>query len=196
MMIREQWFPTPIWYGKFNNISDQDYINAINYCNSLSTKSTGRKMSNAGGWQSEDLYYKDCIDTPLQIFFEQLKPSYQEALNDLGVTRELKLRNFWVNINNYNDKNLVHEHPLSSISGCFYLTDDNSSIVFYRNRDISSVHLDMLFSNKNTNLSYQETRYTPVRGQYLIFPSWLMHSVEPNTSTEKRISIAFNVSII
>jgi uncharacterized protein (TIGR02466 family) len=195
-MICEQWFSTPIWYDKFKNISEQEYCNAIEYCNFLSTKSIGRKVTNIGGWQSESLYYNDIIGTPLEIFFEQIKPAIGEALNDLGVTRNLKLDNFWVNINNYNDRNGIHDHISSSISGSFYLTDNNSSIVFYRNRDICDTHLTMLYSNKNTNLSCQEVRYAPVRGQYLIFPSWLMHSVEPNTSTEKRISIAFNVSVL
>ena len=195
-MILEQWFSTPIWYGDFNKINEQEYNYAINYCNYLRTNSTGRVVSNIGGWQSNNLYLNDIIDTPLQIFFEQIRPVVKEILLSIGVTHELKVNNIWININNSNDKNNTHDHPSSSISGVFYLTNNNSNIVFHRNKDIGNFHLDWLGSNRNTDLSYEIVKYTPVQGQYLIFPSWLVHSVEPNMSTEKRISIAFNVSFI
>jgi hypothetical protein len=39
-----------------------------------------------------------------------------------------------------------------------------------------------------------EIAHEPVSGKLLIFPSWLMHYVEP--SPEERISIAFNASMI
>jgi uncharacterized protein (TIGR02466 family) len=35
----------------------------------------------------------------------------------------------------------------------------------------------------------------PEAGKLIIFPAWLEHYVEPNTSTEERISIAFNINI-
>ena len=195
-MICEQWFPTPIWRGKFNDISEQEYKDAINYCNFLSTKNTGRVISNIGGWQSNDLYLKDILGTPLQIFFEQIKPATGKALYDLGIVRDFKLDNYWININKTNDMNIIHNHPISSIAGCFYLTNNNSSIAFHRNRDVRSFHLDWLGSNGNTILSYHQIKYTPERGQYLIFPSWLEHSVEPSKSIENRISIAFNITVI
>lgn len=195
-MICELWFSTPIWSGKFINISDQDYNNAVNYCILLSTRSPGRIKSNVGGWQSEELYYHNLIKTPLQIFIEQIKPAVGEALYDLGITQELKLNNIWININSNNDENKIHHHAGSSISGVFYLTSNNSDIVFYRNRDISDVHLAWLKSNRNTMLSFPMAKYTPTRGQYLIFPSWLEHSVEPNKSIEKRISVSFNVAFV
>ena len=192
-MVLEQWFSTPIWYGNFANISEQDYQNAINYCILLSTKNSGRKMSNIGGWQSDDYNEHDFFGTPLQIFIEQIKPSVKKTLLDLGITQDLPLGNIWININDINNKNKPHDHPTSFLSGVFYLTKKNSDIVFYRNRDISDYHLRWYNSNRNTDLSSTSTTYSPKQGQYLLFPAWLIHSVKPHNSTEKRISIAFNI---
>lgn len=195
-MILEQWFATPTWYDVFSNISEKEYNDAINYCNDLSRISPGRVISNVGGWQSESLLYEDIKETPLRVFFEQLKPAVKEALTALGVLRELPINNIWININGTNNGNRSHDHPNSSISGVFYLTQNNSEIIFHRNRDIAEYHLEWLESNRKTNLSNTTVSYSPKRGQYLIFPSWLMHSVRPNISTEKRISIAFNVATV
>ena len=36
----------------------------------------------------------------------------------------------------------------------------------------------------------------PEEGRMYIFPGWLEHGVEPNQSTEDRVSISFNVRAI
>ena len=152
-MILEQWFAVPIWYDSFKGIRDQEYIDAINFCNSLSLNSDGRRVSNIGGWQSNDLFYRDIIDTPLQVFFEQIEFSIKDVQLDLGIQRRLFIDNMWININNLNNSNSPHIHPACSISGVFYLTNNNSNIVFTRSTDINKHHLDWIGSNKNTPLS-------------------------------------------
>ena len=39
---------------------------------------------------------------------------------------------------------------------------------------------------------YRETHYKPVTGRCIMFPSWLMHCVDPNESNDIRISVSFN----
>ena len=36
--------------------------------------------------------------------------------------------------------------------------------------------------------------YTPTNGDLVVFPGWMPHDIEPNTSSKERISIAFNIS--
>ena len=191
-MNLEQWFAVPIWHNYFKVIGNHEYIDAINFCKSLSLKSDGRRLSNIGGWQSDDFLYTDIVDTPLQVFFEQIEYSIKEVQFDLGIRPRLFIDNCWININNLNNSNATHNHPGSSISGVFYLTKNNSNIVFTRSNDINKHHLDCIRSNRKTPLSIQEVSYTPQQGQCLFFPSWLHHKVEPNTTREDRISIAFN----
>ena len=38
----------------------------------------------------------------------------------------------------------------------------------------------------------REYGYTPKEGRVIMFPSWLMHCVEPNESNDIRISVSFN----
>jgi uncharacterized protein (TIGR02466 family) len=85
-------------------------------------------------------------------------------------------------------------HPQASLSGVFYLTDNNSKITFERGYDAGSYHLDWLGSEGKTAISHRSVDYIPVKGQLIIFPSWLSHYVEASTSKEPRVSIAFNCS--
>jgi len=193
-MICEQWFPTPIWYGNFDNINETQYNNAIKYCKELAAMHPGRKISNEGGWQSIDFYNTNTV--PLNIFFDKLKPDIKQALLDFGIDRNLDISNFWININYKNSKNNLHNHPGSSLSGVFYLTKENSNIIFERERNVGSYHISWLLSNKNTPLTYDTVRYTPQQGQFLIFPSWLFHNVDLNIIEEERISVAFNIDFL
>jgi uncharacterized protein (TIGR02466 family) len=194
-MKLEQWFTTPIWYGMLENIAESQYCDAVNFCKNLSHKSPGRKLSNVGGWQSEPYNLEGIMETPLAVFIEQLKPWVTQSLHELGVVQDINISDVWININHKNNTNTRHLHPAGSVSGVFYLTHNLSKIVFERNLDINHYHLLWLKSNLDTPLSFKEITYSPSRGQYLIFPSWLVHRVEPNLNDEERISVAFNVGI-
>ena len=39
---------------------------------------------------------------------------------------------------------------------------------------------------------FRETHYDPIAGRCIMFPSWLMHCVDPNESNGIRISVSFN----
>ena len=39
---------------------------------------------------------------------------------------------------------------------------------------------------------FRETHYEPIAGRCIMFPSWLMHCVDPNESNDIRISVSFN----
>lgn len=195
-MKLELWFPTPIWYGMYEDICDEQYTSAIEYCKGIAARHPGRALSNIGGWQSGNLFYKDAINTPLQIFFDKIKPKVKQALLELGVMYNYDIENFWININYKGCSNHYHDHAGSAISGVFYLTKNNSEIVFKRLRDINTYHLASIYSDKETFLSSDTVSYTPQQGQFIIFPPWLMHKVETNNNDDERISIAFNVNSI
>ena len=193
-MICEKWFPTPIWYGKLSSASITYLNSAIKYCLNLKSKSPSRVISNRGGWQGDSLYDNDIQDTPLMPFFNEIDNYTKEAFFELGIDPAPKFCGAWVNINKKNDYNLPHIHPVASLSGVFYLTQNNSAIVFNREASVSNHHLTWLGSNNNTPLSYTKVSYTPKQGDFLLFPAWLEHFVEPSQNDEERISIAFNYS--
>ena len=49
---------------------------------------------------------------------------------------------------------------------------------------------------QHTGFTAEEERMRPEEGRMYIFPGWLEHGVEPNQSTEDRVSISFNVRAI
>lgn len=193
-MICHQWFPTPIWCGNLDNINNAQYNAAIQYCLDLKKNNVGRSMSNLGGWQSNSFLYNDIKETPLSIFFNVIDSYANQAFLELGITSAHMIDSIWININKKNDYNELHYHPISSISGVFYLTQENSEIIFSRDLGVPRHHLAWMRSNTNTPLSYNTVTYTPKRGSFFLFPSWLEHCVEPSRTDEERISVAFNYS--
>lgn len=167
------------------------------------------KKSNAGGWQSKGLVYRDLDDSD---YFE-----YKKLINTVeSITKEVStsinnkctciLDNVWCNINGYRDYNWAHIHPGSPLSGVFYVKvpdDHKAQIQFNRdhlfelsdfNKLIGSLN-DKENSNKDPSLLTTWSIY-PTAGQLILFPGHLEHMVYPNNSQEDRISIAFNTELI
>jgi uncharacterized protein (TIGR02466 family) len=192
-MILENWFPTSIWYTHLTPPSENYFDDARQFCIDQSKRTTGRVLSNVGGWQSEDLYLNDIKNTPLNIFFSMMSPNIDVILRSLGIDHTIPVGNIWININGKGDSNRSHTHDRSFYSGVFYLTESNSKIVFQKPLSIEGYHLEQYRSNCNTPLSYKSIEYSPTKGQVLFFPSWLPHHVQQNPTDTERISIAFNI---
>jgi uncharacterized protein (TIGR02466 family) len=193
-MKLECWFPTPIWYTLFEGITDDQYNAALEYCLERSQKEESVVYSNKGGWQSRPSSYVQAIYTPLKPFLIQLEEYLKHAFIDIGINTPKPVSSVWINVNSKNSYNNLHLHTQASLSGVFYLTDNNAKITFERNQDASSYHLDWMGAATDTPLSYRGVDYVPLKGQLIIFPSWLQHSVSPNTNESPRVSIAFNCS--
>jgi uncharacterized protein (TIGR02466 family) len=187
------WFPTPIWHYNFEAINNDQYDEAIKYCSELKQNSPGRKISNYGGWQSNDLPLDSIFSTPLAPFLTEIKPLFADLIASIDSSLTIDFDNVWVNINKKNDKNLSHNHPCVDFAGVFYLTENNSDIVFQRDFSTAVWWQECLSSKGNTVSTYKQATYKPKKGSVLIFPSWLHHYVKNNEQDSERISIAFNL---
>jgi uncharacterized protein (TIGR02466 family) len=196
-MILEKWFATPIWYEKIN-INSEELSKIKDYCLNLRKEdAAGRNLSNVNGWQSHDLKHDDDQTSPMSHVMNQIYESCRQCFVEYGITRPFQINNIWVNINSKNSYNKDHDHPNSILSGSFYVdVPNNESIVFTRPRGIDTWQLSCSHSSKETDLSFGEVHYKPVEGLLLVFPSWIIHRVEPNNSDEERISVAFNTRLI
>ena len=156
-------------------------------------KKKGRVASNLGGYQSKDLEKNSVVFLPLLKTIED-KTNY--LARQIGIKNNLKIDNFWINVNFYKDTNMAHSHPNSIFSGSFYIETpkDSGSIVF--RHPIQSL-LDAHWINnivKYNEFNSSVWKFVPQENQLLIFPSWLEHYVEPNMNkNQERISIAFNL---
>lgn len=89
-----------------------------------------------------------------------------------------------------------HLHSQCSLSGIYYLQTPpgSSPITFYPHQTYKEF-FDYMYAVKDPTNWYSmgSTKYEPFPGLLLIWPGWLWHEVVPNSSTEPRTSIVFNL---
>lgn len=170
-----------------------DVVELEKYILSIKEKSEGRKISNLGGWQSNDLNLEDMQLRPL---CENIKIHVKHYCKYLSLKGQFRLTNMWANINNYKDSNEYHIHDDAIISGVFYVkTSKNHGDLCFHNKD----HIGLAsWKPKIENYLSQNCANFLVKPQtnsLILFPGWLAHSVKPSYNKEEnRISISFNIS--
>ena len=155
-------------------------------------KQKGRKISNIGGFQSEEL---DLKEKTIQSLVKNIENYADIFCKDvLKLNKKIRLTSMWLNINYFKDYNISHVHSFSILSGVFYIKTlkNSGNLIFKRNHALEYCIKDNLLEYN----SYNSTTFTiPSKENSLyIFPSWYEHYVEPNLSKEERISISFNLT--
>ncbi len=107
--------------------------------------------------------------------------------------KELKMTSCWINIMPAQVVHGYHLHPLSVISGTYYVqTPKNCSAIKFEDPRIMSF---MASPPRKHNAKIANQRYhslAPEAGHLVLFESWLKHEVPPNQTDQERISISFN----
>jgi uncharacterized protein (TIGR02466 family) len=99
----------------------------------------------------------------------------------------------WANMNPPHAAHGMHNHPNNVLSGVYYVKTSGraDTINFHDPRPQTGI-----IKPPVTGLTAENTDQVVVKvrnGTLLMFPSWLMHSVDANRSDKTRISISFNV---
>ena len=192
--IREDWFPTSIWYFDFEN---RDSINAQILPEILAERDRDPQgmtdRSSVLGWHSADnLHGRESF----QPLVERIHGCVAEVIAFLRwdtakVTP--RLINCWAIANDKYSSNVVHNHPQSTLSGVYYVqAPENSGDLFFRDPREQPGLVDPPFTER-TSWTFPTVIYKPQVGRLLIFPGWLLHGVEPNLSDETRVCVSFNV---
>lgn len=128
---------------------------------------------------------KDWIDARVAGFVKSLEFDLQG--------RKLQMSACWINIMGEHCSHAYHLHPLSTISGTFYLQAPKGCGSFkIEDPRLASF---MAAPPKRTRASQEHQRFIafePKAGDLVLFESWLKHEVTPNRSKKDRISISFN----
>jgi len=188
-MHRDLHFPTPIYiadidHPTLNQELERDII-------AWSNKDKGMTRTNIKGWHSgihmhELPEYKKLVD----MLYACQKTIYdQEHLDS-----EPFLGNMWANINPPGGMNRAHQHPNSLWSGVYYIKAPKNCGLLKIDDPRSSAAMvrPNLKKGQLPQRLYRETHYEPIAGRCIMFPSWLMHCVDPNESNDIRISVSFN----
>ena len=176
----------PTYLHCIDNIPISDEL--LKYCLTKSDFDNAMK-SNRGGKQSintnEDSIIKDLIQ---KIIDENIQKVFKG---------KLEIQCYWVNVNSRDNYNVYHSHPGSVLAGVVYLqaSEDSGDLVFYH-PNAYSVYEEVMAYKKDEDLAqHVQIQMHPRTGLCCIFPSHIMHGVEPNRTQDDRVSVSFNLIV-
>jgi len=109
------------------------------------------------------------------------------------VGRKLEMTDCWVNIMRPGVSHGLHLHPLSSISGTYYVqTPPRSAAIKFEDPRLSR---QMAAPPRRGSVRRDRRAWVSVparAGRLILFESWLRHEVPPNAGAGERISVSFN----
>ena len=188
-MIRELHFPTPIYILdiKDQNLNAQLERDVISWMN----QDKGIKRTNIKGWHSTtNMHERPEFKRLVNALYEAQKKIYIEE----HLESEPVLGNMWANVNPPGGMNRAHQHPNSLWSGVYYIKAEKNSgqLKIDDPRAAASMVRPKQKSGELSSRLWRETHYEPIAGRCIMFPSWVMHCVDPNESNDIRISVSFN----
>jgi len=118
---------------------------------------------------------------------------FADALEFDLTGRQLTMTDCWINIMGHQTVHSLHLHPLSTISGTYYLQIPRGSpgIKFEDPR------LDRFMAAPPRRANATSSSWVTIAaqpGSVVLFESWLRHEVVPNPSERERVSVSFNYS--
>ena len=164
---------------------DLDFNDLTNKIVSGSKTISSQSMTNRGGWQSDiNFMFRDGLRHYLDLIDRHINETCNKCFH-----HQLNFQNCWVNVNQRGDYNVAHKHAGATLSVVFWIsTPENcGEIIFNHPSDFSFI--PEIYDDLRPTWKYK-----PKQGSMLIFPSYLLHFVEPSETDDKRISIAFNYS--
>ena len=184
-----QLFPTPVLICPY----PIDYSKELEWI-----KNSECRKDNKGGNEPGDVHYNRqsedtfVLDRPelsnVKAFIEAKLHEY--VTNIYSSTDKLVITQSWLNKNKKGESHHEHVHPNSMVSGVWYpQIHEQLPPIQFRTRQ----QRDVALSTEQYNTFNSATFMLPMRkGELILFPSNLMHSVPVNQSEEERISLSFN----
>lgn len=198
-------FPTRIYVARLQGAAATKELNArlLRECLQLREDDVaGRRWSATrypGGYTS---YGSLCRMHTLSPTFAALERKLRRHVNayvgalefDLA-GRELALTDCWVNVMPSGVVHSLHLHPLSTISGTYYVrTPKGASGLKFEDPRLDRF---MAAPPRRADCSPEQRAWHTVpaeAGNVVLFESWLRHEVPPNPSRTERVSVSFNYS--
>ena len=185
-----QLFPTPVMICQY----PVDYTKELDWLKSCET----RKNSESGdikhyngttNRQSEDTFLLDKPELAnIRAFIEAKLHKFVTEI--MASTDKLVITQSWLNKNKKGESHHEHVHPNSMVSGVWYpQIHEQLPPIQFRSRN----QRDVTLQTEKYNTFNSATFMLPMkRGELILFPSNLQHSVPVNKFEEERISLSFN----
>ena len=182
-------YKTSIYMNVYeDNFNKNKFINHLDFCKKTNNTTI---VSNVGGIQTNAFLEnldKNCFKNDINNYINSFK-------HQLPFT--WKISNLWINENKKNCFNMPHNHIDNDVHFCgiWYLkcTDKSGSLCFLNDPQNSDVcNLYKYIDDPN---SYSNFKINPEPNLLVLFPSRLVHLVQPNFDDEDRVSVAFNITL-
>jgi uncharacterized protein (TIGR02466 family) len=188
---RKDFFVTPVYSFNVSSSQREQWLKTINELKLLYPKDPSVPLFR--GHKIQLNLFNDSRFDEFKTIVLQNALSIASDLNiDLN-RMEIKLDHAWASINKKGDFNEFHSHSNCDLSGTYYLQSMPSlgSLRFRDPREPVLLRTPLL---TKPNLFSKEVIFPPTQGMMYIFPSWLVHQVDPNPVDFERISLSFNIS--
>ena len=188
-MHRDLLFPTPVYiadikHPTLNQELERDIV-------AWSKQDKGIVRTNVQGWHSKtNMHERPEFKKLVNMLYACQKTIYEQEYYE----SEPVLGNMWANINPPGGSNRAHQHPNSLWSGVYWIKTPKNcgQLKIDDPRSVACMTRPRQKDTKKPDRLWRETHYEPIAGRCIMFPSWLMHCVDPNESNDIRISVSFN----
>ncbi len=183
-------FPTFVWKTRLTPGAREAIDSALLHQIDLLTRESGGPAPGEL-WQSRHGLHRL---PELQGLVACLQQAVTEVLAFLKIGYgAVRITGCWANVGAPGAAHRMHSHPNNFLSGVYYVqvAAGGDTINFHDPRPQTAIIRPPV-----TELTAYNTDQVVVRvdsGTLLLFPAWLPHSVSPNESRERRISVIFNV---
>jgi len=195
-------FPTFLYYENLVPRKKKEFTkDLLKECYQLKAMDAeGRKWSEKnypGGYSSyqsiSNLHQMSSTFMNLESIIKKHCKKFARHLDYDLSDKELLMTDCWVNIMPHRVIHPMHLHPLSTISGTYYVSTPKgtSSITFEDPR----MNCFMAQPPRKSNPKKENAYYTaiePEEGKVVLFESWLRHQVGANPAKKDRVSVSFN----
>lgn len=192
----ELWFGTPL-YANFSSFEKQKLIQKEVKI-AFDELIKDNRFKHNPEWNSHlisDIEFKDNViqQYNLKVFSEclaeHLKSYLEEVYSPLAkAPLNYKITASWLTLTKKGMYARAHTHGEADISGVYYYqTTGEDGNIFFNNPN-------QLISNSLCFKQMDQTIYfKPKVGRFILFPGWLQHAVQTNTTDNDRVSLSFNI---
>jgi uncharacterized protein (TIGR02466 family) len=150
------------------------------------------------GWSTGEKSLALWEHVNLDSLFQTMMPFVYEYWNSLDyIPANITVQSCWANLHNSNDVTEEHSHcdgfrGANILSGVYYLRKPTEANI----RFINPLEYILRMTPYNTmqGIKSISTEVECSEGDFLVWPSWLKHRVEPSEYDGERIAISFNFS--
>jgi uncharacterized protein (TIGR02466 family) len=186
-------FPTPVYVTSM----PPELSNVIPFLDAQ-TPNTGSDEANYGERSANSyiLNEPECVEVK-KFILEHIKEYAENIL--LYDYKTWELSQSWVSRKQPGQHHMMHTHPNSLLSGCFYYGEpekETPAIKFHKMQ--GGINQQVIqpaekADKRSSKFAWKEFSINFSPGLLLLFPSYLFHSVPINESKVVRSSLAFNV---